>query len=111
MPPIDSTELEVRKLVVTIRDLVRQSRNGWVYWTQVARHQTGSTEYADVLVALASLPQWKHLFAMTGGVVKLTAEGLTFSAASVPQPVNEIQKIAKAVIHYAARLHDISAPR
>ena len=103
-------EDEIRQLVSTIRDLMRQSRTGWVYWNQVSRQQTGSAEFSDVLIALASLPDWQHLFVMTGGVVKLTVEGLAFLDAFIPPPLSDVQKIAKSVVHYAARLHDIWLP-
>ena len=106
MPVHDDTEPEIQRLVVTIRDLLRQSTTGWVYWTQVARQHKGSVEFTDWLNGFADLPQWSHLFATGRGVVKLTAEGDAFANSSCPQLLTETQRIASAVIHYAGRLYD-----
>lgn len=102
----DDTEPEIQRLVVTIRELLRQSATDWVYWTQVARQHKGSVEFTGWLNGLADLPQWRHLFATGRGVVKLTAEGVAFANSSCPQVLTETQRIANAVIHYAGRLHD-----
>lgn len=102
----DDTRTEVARLVVTIRNLLRQSTTGWVKWTHVARQHKGSVEFTGWLCGLAELPQWKHLFATGGGVVKLTADGLAFANNSCPQELTETQRIASAVLHYAGRLYD-----
>ena len=106
MPANDDSAAEIHKLVVTIRDLQRQSTTGWVYWTMVARRHKGSVEFADLLIAQASLPQWQHLFAIKRNVVKLTAEGIAFANTRCPHSLTEMQKIATAIIRYAGRLYD-----
>ena len=45
----DSTIAEIENLVATIRRLSRQSSNGWVYWTSVAKQAKGSVAFADLL--------------------------------------------------------------
>jgi formylglycine-generating enzyme required for sulfatase activity len=106
MPGHEDTRAEIERLTVTIRDLLRQSTTGWVYWTQVARQHKGSVEFVGWLSGFAELPQWKHLFVTGRGVVKLTAEGLELANGSCLHALTETQRIASAVIHYAGRIHD-----
>lgn len=107
MPTDDNTTPEIEKLVVTIRELMRQAPNGWVSWPQVASRFKGSIEFVDLVCGLANLPQWRHLFAMTRTVVKLTDEGLALANGVCPPSLTEMQRIASAVVHYAGRLDPI----
>ena len=107
MPQLDESESSVREIAKVIRDLSRQTTVGWVSWKLVAKQLSGTAEYADMLMAIASLERWRPIFAMNGSVVKLTLQGLEFAATITAQPLNEIQRIGKAVTYYAGRLHDI----
>ena len=107
MPPSDANESCVRGISRTIAVLSRQSAAGWVPWSQVSKQLMGSVEFVDLIVAIASLPQWQQLFAVSRGAVKLTEQGIIFASEISAEPLSEIQRISGAVTRYAARLHDI----
>lgn len=98
---------EIRRLAITIHELMSKSDYGWTSWKQVARHQTGSAEASDLLSSMACLPEWKHLFAMTPYKVKLSDEGLQFVRRSGKEQKNLPGMIADAVVSYARSLRPI----
>ncbi len=100
-------ESEIRKVAGTIFGLMKTSTAGWVSWDRVSTAQTGSRVDAPYLCGLASLPQWRHLFATKNTVVKLTQAGIEYvTVAPAPSPTLP-GVIAAAVIQYASRLRPI----
>lgn len=98
---------EIRLLARTIHELMSRSEGGWFSWKQVARHQTGSTDGADLLSSLAALPQFRHLFATTPYKVKLTEQGLELVRSSRQEQFTIPGVIADAVRRYARSLRPI----
>lgn len=100
---------DIRKLVLTVKNLMPHCRNGWVSWRKVAKEQEGSEEFDVKLSALAQLDEWKHLFAVAnnGRVVKLSEDGIRFAQAQQIEELTEVQQIADGVRRYAARLDRI----
>ncbi|MEW6084205.1 MAG: AAA domain-containing protein [Chloroflexota bacterium] len=103
------TEAHIRKLVATIKKLMPNNTDGWVKWRKVAKEQEGSEEYHVVLSALATLDEWKYLFANNGHVVKLSEDGIKFSNLwQGDNQLSEIYQIANSVKKYASRLERIN---
>lgn len=100
-------ESDIQKTAKTVFGLMKTSKNAWVSWDQVSKDQTGSTEDASRLCSLASLPEWKLLFATRGNVVKLTADGIIYVQNLPPDTPTLTGMIANAVIQYAAGLKPI----
>jgi len=106
MPVGHNTEAEVRKLAESILKLMSTNPSTWIRWRQIAGECYGSAEYETICIALAQLPQWKHLFATADRVVKLTEAGIAFvntgkSTNSVLSPIEDARKGVKT---YSARL-------
>lgn len=102
------TEPRIRKLVATIQRLMSSSPDGWVKWRKIAKEQEGSEEYDVVLSGLATLDEWKHLFANHDRVVKLTEDGIKFSKIRQDDnQLSEIDQIVNSVKKYAAKLERI----
>lgn len=98
---------EIRRLAKTIHELMSRSDAGWVSWKQVARHQTGSSDGADLLSSMAGLPQYRHLFATIQYKAKLTEQGLELARSAAKDEASLPGTIADAVIRYARSLRPI----
>jgi len=93
IPPPDDPAIEVPRLVGTIYDLMRRSRDGWLHWNRVALKCRGSECYGDLLMGYAELPEWRKLFALgRGGSVKLTSEGIQFAKRLLSDPTTDTRQ-------------------
>jgi very-short-patch-repair endonuclease len=108
-PPDSETEAQIKRLVQTVYKLMPQGRDGWVSWRKVAKEMYGTEEFAVSLSSLAQMECWRHLFASTERVVKLTEAGIRYVHSSNQQRthLSETQQIAEAVRRYASRLDRI----
>lgn len=104
---MNDIDKEIRRLAKSIHELMRSAEGGWVGWKQVARHQTGSTDGAELLSSLAGLPQYRHFFAIFQYKVKLTEQGLELVRSARTEETTLPGMIADAVICYARSLRPI----
>ena len=103
-----SEEANVHQTVLTVRQLLPQSKNGFVPWWRVAKELFGSEQYADVLSSLATMPQWKQYFVSGDKGVKLTAEGYQLASKVKTPTLAGTNLIADCVRKYASRLKNVS---
>ena len=102
---------DVQKLVIALTQLAPQFLDGWIRWTEVARHLNGTEEFTVQWSGLASYPRWKRLFAVHPANlpvrVKLTDEGRDFASQIQLSAPSDIQRICDSILSYARRLDPI----
>jgi very-short-patch-repair endonuclease len=107
MTPDKDTAQQVIAIVNALRTLTASARGGWVNWQQVSKQIYGTDYFAIILSGTAAMPEYKHLFATTGNVVKLSLAGMTYQSTPTPSGASETRRIAQAVRAYASRLKDV----
>ncbi len=100
-------EMEARRLVLAVQELMPRHQNGWVPWRAVARHLDGAEANVDLYRAYAEMPDYTRLFHQTPRVVKLSEAGIEVAASTPPANFSEVQRVAESVRGYADLLRPL----